>query len=91
MTVGFISEEEPAAGGRKGGIATDPALWIGVAFSVKQVSGLLATAIQEWCATERNRRVRVTRGEDSIEISGRPDRTQERMVREFLDVSEADE
>ncbi|MFJ7996578.1 hypothetical protein ACIQ7D_05360 [Streptomyces sp. NPDC096310] len=51
----------------------------------RPASQILITLIKEWCAKERHRKVVVTVGDDSIEITGRPDAAQERLVREFQD------
>ncbi|UWM47611.1 hypothetical protein N0X72_00545 [Streptomyces carpaticus] len=62
------------------------ALWAATAATVaRPASQVLITLIKEWCARERHRKVVVTVGDDSIEITGRPDAAQERMVREFQD------
>ncbi|MDP9849786.1 effector-associated constant component EACC1 [Streptosporangium lutulentum] len=79
-----VPQAAPAGDGRKAGITADVILWVTVAASARPASQLLITAIKEWCATERHRKVLVTHGERSIEISGRPDEAQERLVREFL-------
>ncbi|WP_242488470.1 hypothetical protein [Streptomyces sp. DSM 110735] len=60
------------------------ALWAATtAAVVRPASQVLITLIKEWCAKERHRKVVVTIAGDSIEITGRPDAAQERMVRAF--------
>src|ERR1700754_3827578 len=68
VTVGFASERKEAVQGSKGSIVADLSLWAAVAYSAKPISQLVATAIREWCAKEHHRRVRITRGDSSIEI-----------------------
>ncbi|MFG3409420.1 hypothetical protein [Streptomyces sp. NPDC048142] len=89
LVVGFHDADGPAEPGRKGTGVGEVALWAattaGAAAVARPASQVLITLIKEWCAKERHRRVVVTVGDDSIEITGRPDAAQERMVREFQD------
>ncbi|MBV9313478.1 MAG: hypothetical protein JO100_06930 [Pseudonocardia sp.] len=82
---------EKHLGGSKGATVADLSLLVAVAVSAKPAWELLTTAVKEWCATERNRKVRITRGNDSIEIQGHPDEAQKRMVHEFLVAKQDDE
>ncbi|MEU0519098.1 hypothetical protein [Streptosporangium sp. NPDC006007] len=84
VTVEFAAAQAVPESGRKGGTAAEMVLWVTVAASARPVSQMLITVIKEWCAVERHRKVSVSEGERSIEISGRPDAAQERLVREFL-------
>ncbi|MYS46856.1 hypothetical protein GTY23_37880 [Streptomyces sp. SID5998] len=86
LVVGFHDDEEAAGPGSKGTGAGEVALWVATAAAVvRPASQVLITLIKEWCAKERHRKVVVTIAGDSIEITGRPDSAQERMVREFQD------
>ncbi|MEV7008937.1 hypothetical protein [Streptosporangium sp. NPDC051022] len=84
VTVEFEVTRAVPADGRKSAVAAEAVLWMTLAASARPVSQLLITAIKEWCAVERHRKVSLSDGERSIEISGRPDAAQERLVREFL-------
>ncbi|PKV88670.1 hypothetical protein BX283_6293 [Streptomyces sp. TLI_146] len=86
LVVGFHEAEEPTEPGHKGAGVGEVALWAtGTAAVARPASQVLITLIKEWCAKERHRKVVVTVGDDSIEITGRPDAAQERMVRDFQD------
>ncbi|MCU8590810.1 hypothetical protein [Streptomyces sp. A13(2022)] len=86
LVVGFYNTDEPTEPGHKGAGVGEVALWAaGTAAVARPASQVLITLIKEWCAKERHRRVVVTIGDDSIEITGRPDAAQERMVRDFQD------
>lgn len=86
LVVGFHDADGPSEPGRKGTGAGEVALWAATTAAVaRPASQVLITLIKEWCARERHRKVVVTLGEDSIEITGRPDAAQERMVRDFQD------
>ncbi|MFI0188233.1 hypothetical protein ACH4PW_11825 [Streptomyces sp. NPDC017082] len=86
LVVGFHDAGGPAEPGRKGTGVGEVALWATTAAAVaRPASQVLITLIKEWCAKERHRKVVVTVGDDSLEITGRPDAVQERMVREFQD------
>ncbi len=84
VTVEFATAQAAPADGRKSGATADMALWVTLAAAARPTSRLLITAIKEWCSVERNRKVSLSDGERLIEISGRPDAAQERLVREFL-------
>ena len=86
LVVGFHDAQTPTEPGRKGSGAGEVALWaVGTAAIAPPASKVLITLIKEWCAKERHRKVKITVGDDSIEITGRPDAVQERMVRDFQD------
>lgn len=86
LVVGFHDADGPTEPGRKGAGVGEVALWAATTAAVaRPASQILITLIKEWCAKERHRKVVVTVGDDSIEITGRPDAAQERMVREFQD------
>nr|WSZ96909.1 hypothetical protein OH820_15645 [Streptomyces sp. NBC_00857] len=86
LIVGFHDAEGPTEPGRKGTGVGEVALWAATTAAVaRPASQVLITLIKEWCAKERHRKVEVTIAGDSIEITGRPDAAQERMVREFQD------
>lgn len=86
LVVGFHDADGPTEPGRKGAGVGEVALWAATTAAVaRPVSQVLITLIKEWCSKERHRKVVVTVGDDSIEITGRPDAAQERMVREFQD------
>lgn len=86
LAVGFHDSNGPTELGRKGAGVGEVALWAAATAAVaRPVSQVLITLIKEWCAKERHRKVVLTVGDDSVEITGRPDAAQERMVREFHD------
>ncbi|MEU4430048.1 effector-associated constant component EACC1 [Nocardia rhamnosiphila] len=71
------------ADGEKGAGVADLALSASVAVPVATaVTRVLVTAIREWCARERNRKVEIARDEGgSIVITGGIDERTERIVR----------
>lgn len=86
LVVGFHDTGGTTEPGSKGTTVGEVALWAATTAAVaRPASQVLITLIKEWCAKERHRKVVVTVGDDSIEITGRPDAAQERMVREFQD------
>ncbi|MEU0761105.1 hypothetical protein ABZ351_15690 [Streptomyces microflavus] len=86
LVVGFHDTAGATEPGRKGTGVCEVALWAATTAAVaRPASQVLITLIKEWCAKERHRKVVVTVGDDSIEITGRPDAAQERLVREFQD------
>ncbi|MFD9427773.1 MULTISPECIES: hypothetical protein [unclassified Streptomyces] len=85
LVVGFHDADGPTEPGSKGTTVGEVALWATTAAVARPASQVLITLIKEWCAKERHRKVVVTVGDDSVEITGRPDAAQERMVREFQD------
>ncbi|MER7313512.1 MULTISPECIES: hypothetical protein [Streptomyces] len=86
LVVGFHDADGPSEPGSKGTGVGEVALWAATTAAVaRPASQVLITLIKEWCAKERHRKVVVTFGEDSIEITGRPDDAQERMARKFQD------
>ncbi|MER7410778.1 MULTISPECIES: hypothetical protein [Streptomyces] len=86
LVVGFHDAVGPTEAGHKGAGVSEVALWAAVTTAiVRPASQVLITLIKEWCAKERHRKVVVTVGDDSVEITGRPDAAQERMVRDFQD------
>ncbi|MGW2084628.1 hypothetical protein [Streptomyces sp. NPDC001880] len=86
LVIGFHDAGGPTEPGRKGTGVGEVALWAATTAAVaRPASQVLITLIKEWCAKERHRKVVVTIGDDSVEITGRPDAAQERMVREFRD------
>lgn len=91
LVVGFHDADGPTEPGSKGTTVGEVALWATTAAVARPASQVLITLIKEWCAKERHRKVVVTVGDDSVEITGRPDAAQERMVREFQDRVAADD
>ncbi|MBF8192489.1 hypothetical protein ITP53_43785 [Nonomuraea sp. K274] len=84
VNVDYLIPEPDTGDGRKGGVA-ELALVAAVSMAARPAVQLLITAIKEWCATERNRKVVVKDGDRTIEITGRPDAAQERLIERFLD------
>lgn len=85
LVVGFHDAAGPTEPGRKGTGVGEVALWATTTATVaRPVSQVLITLIKEWCAKERHRKVVVTVAGESIEITGRPDPAQERLIHEFL-------
>ncbi|MEU4226800.1 hypothetical protein AB0F17_21085 [Nonomuraea sp. NPDC026600] len=85
VTAKFLPPQEISGDGQKSGAAAQLTILATVAATARPAAQVLITVIKEWCATERNRKVRVTDGDRSIEITGRPDPGQERLVSRFLD------
>jgi hypothetical protein len=86
LEVGFVDGKASTEPGHKGAGVGDIALWATTATAVaRPASQILITAIKEWCAKDRHRKVEVTYDGRSVAITGRPDEAQERMVRDFLD------
>ncbi|MEU2428157.1 hypothetical protein ABZ611_01335 [Streptomyces sp. NPDC007861] len=86
VAVGFAQEDAAVQPGHKGVGVGDVALWAATAAAVaRPASQVLITAIKEWCAKDRHRKVEVTYDGYSVAITGRPDAAQERVVRDFLD------
>lgn len=81
ISVGFEPEEKIVEAGHKGAGVGDVALWV---MATLPASPVLITLIKAWCARDQHRTVTVTRGKNSMTITGRPDIAQERMAREFL-------
>ncbi|MBQ0849425.1 hypothetical protein J8N05_14565 [Streptomyces sp. BH-SS-21] len=86
VLAGFAEDDATSRPGHKGVGAGEVALWAATATAVaRPASQILITAIKEWCARDRHRKVEVTYDGHSVAITGRPDAAQERVVREFLD------
>jgi len=85
LVVGIHDAEGPSEPGSKGSGIAEVTLWATTSAAVaRPASRVLITLIREWCAKERHRKVVVTVAGESIEITGRPDSAQERLIREFL-------
>ncbi|MGH3428375.1 MAG: hypothetical protein ACRDQZ_12545, partial [Mycobacteriales bacterium] len=61
------------------------ALWVFLGTAMKVTAQVVIEKIKAWSEKERNRTVRITRGNETIEIPGNPDETQERLIRKFLE------
>ncbi|CAL9437742.1 hypothetical protein [Streptomyces sp. enrichment culture] len=86
VVAGFTEDDAAVQPGHKGAGVGEVALWAATATAVaKPSSQVLITAIKEWCARDRHRKVEVTYDGHSVAITGRPDAAQERAVHEFLD------
>ncbi|TKK77200.1 hypothetical protein FDA94_38280 [Herbidospora galbida] len=59
----------------------DTAIWLALSGGAARLG---AVAIREWAAVQRGRRVRLTRGDEEIEIEGVIDPTAARLLEEFL-------
>ncbi len=73
--------------GSKSGALNDLALVVSsgaAAVMSRSFAEVLKTAIAEWCRKERRRKVRITRGDSEVEITGKPDARQEEIIREFV-------
>ncbi|SDI63382.1 hypothetical protein [Nonomuraea jiangxiensis] len=73
ISVDYPDSEEISTDARKSGAATHVILAVTLLGAARPALQLLLTAIKEWSAIERNRKVRLTEGERSIEITVRPD------------------
>ncbi|MEV4644911.1 hypothetical protein [Saccharopolyspora sp. NPDC049357] len=89
ITVDFV-RQAPGAPGSKGGVLADLALAVAAVATSKPLAGVLTTAITEWCSREQHRKVRITRGDAELEITGKPHADQQQLVREFMDKFEDD-
>ncbi len=84
IDMGFADRHSSAVPGSKGGLTGELVLWVTVAASGTQATRVLITSIREWSSRERNRKIEISYGDDSLTITGRPDQTQERLVGDFL-------
>ncbi|AUS81091.1 hypothetical protein C1701_25215 [Actinoalloteichus sp. AHMU CJ021] len=84
-SVDFTSGSSSGLPGSKGGNLTNVALLVAALAASKPLANVLVTAIREWCQRDRHRKVRVTCGEATLEITGKPDPSQHQLVREFLE------
>lgn len=94
VTVEFAPGRKGSAGGKSGPLTDLVLLAVGAAggfASSKPFATVLTTAITEWCARERHRNVRVSKGGAELEINGNPDPRQDKLAREFLQRVENDE
>jgi hypothetical protein len=92
LVVGIHDAERPAEAGSKGSGVGEVTLWAATSAAVaRPASQVLITLIKEWCAKERHRKVVVTVAGESVEITGRPDAAQERLIREFRDRAAAED
>ncbi|MEV5650225.1 hypothetical protein AB0L57_18415 [Nocardia sp. NPDC052254] len=82
LDVGFAIADHPArAEGEKSAGSADLLLSAAVTVpTATAITRVLVTAIREWCARERNRKVEVT-GDGSVVITGGVDEQTERIVR----------
>lgn len=89
LSVDF-ARASPGAPGSKGGALTDLALVVAALVSSKPLANVLTIAITEWCGRERHRKVRISRGDTELEITGTPGADQQQLVREFMEKFEDD-
>ncbi|MFI0466584.1 hypothetical protein ACH347_21100 [Saccharopolyspora sp. 5N102] len=86
VEVEFADSTTATAAGAKGGLAADLALWVFLGGAgVKALTPVVVAGIKAWSERERNRKVRLTRGDETLEIQGKPDAAQERIVTKFLE------
>jgi hypothetical protein len=86
VEVVFAPLAPPATTGVKGADAVgNLALWVFLGTATKAAAQVLIEQIRAWAARERGRAVRITRGNQSIQIPGDPDEAQERLVARFLE------
>lgn len=86
VEVEFAPIVPPATAGTKSGSAIgDIALWVFLGTATTATSQVVIEKIKAWSEKERNRTVRITRGNETIEIPGNPDETQERVIGKFLE------
>lgn len=83
VEVAFTEPPEETSGGAKSGPVTDLALW--VALGAGTTGRIVVECIKAWSARERNRAVKLTRGDQTIEISGNPTAGQERIIEKFFE------
>jgi hypothetical protein len=86
VEVGFAPLAPPATTGIKGADAVgNLALWVFLGTATKAAAQVVIEQIRAWTARERGRVVRITRGNQSVQIPGHPDEAQERLVARFLE------
>jgi hypothetical protein len=86
VEVEFAPVMPPTTPGAKSGSAIgDAALWVFLGTVTKATAQVVIEKIKAWSVKERNRTVRITRGDQTIEIHGSPDEAQERLVGRFLE------
>jgi hypothetical protein len=86
VEVVFAPLAPPATTGVKGTDAVgNLALWVFLGTATKAAAQVMIEQIRAWAARERGRAVRITRGNQSIQIPGDPDEAQERLVARFLE------
>lgn len=73
------------AGAKSGTTIGDLALWVFLGTAAKDTAQVVIEKIKAWSEKERNRTVRITRGNEMIEIHGSPDEAQERLIGKFLE------
>jgi hypothetical protein len=88
--VGVEVEFAPAvpavtAGAKGGSVIGDAALWVFLGTATKATAQVVIENIKAWSEKERNRTVRITRGNETIEIPGNPDEAQQRLIGQFLE------
>jgi hypothetical protein len=88
--VGVEVEFAPAvpavtAGAKSGSVIGDAALWVFLGTATKATAQVVIAKIKAWSEKERNRTVRITRGNETIEIPGNPDEAQQRLIGQFLE------
>jgi hypothetical protein len=69
----------------KGVDVGDAALWVFLGTTTRATARVVIEKIKAWSANERNRVVRVTSGDVTIEIPGSPDEAQERIIQQLLE------
>ncbi|MEU4546293.1 effector-associated constant component EACC1 [Nonomuraea dietziae] len=83
VIVGHLSlPAEPAPGTKGVPALADAALWLAVSGGAVT---LTTTAIREWASVQRGRKIRLTRGEEELEIDGKLDPTALRALEQFLE------
>lgn len=86
VDVEFVLPPQTVFDGSKSGAAIgEAALWVFLTAATRSTARVLIEAIKAWSARERNRTVRITSGDRTIEIPGSPDEVQERITAEFLE------
>lgn len=73
------------AGAKSGSAIGDVALWVFLGTATKVTAQVVIEKIKAWSEMERDRTVRITRGNEMIEIPGNPDEAQERVIDKFLE------
>jgi hypothetical protein len=86
VEVEFAPTIPGATVGAKSGTAIgDLALWVFLGTAARATAQVVIEKIKAWSEKERNRTVRITRGNETIEIHGNPDEAQERLIGKFLE------
>lgn len=84
VNVSFEAAAAPSGEGRKGTMATVLTLIATITTMGRPAAQVLIAAIQEWCARDGRRIVRIKDGDRTLEIIGNPTGAQQSAIEEFI-------